>query len=123
MGQARRLDHGAPDLHALDLLAAIPIFAPLANAALEHLAAALQPVRVGAGEVVFSQGDQGDGFYVVEEGELEIVRDGQVVHRPTAGGYFGEIALLRAVPRTATIRATTDVRLLRLDGETFVPQP
>jgi len=117
----RKLDETAPHLQAdVTLLAGIPIFAPLGEGALVHLASALEPVEFEAGEVVFYQGDSGDCFYVVKEGELEIVTDGRVVFKPTAGGYFGEIALLRNVPRTATIRALTDVKLLRLEGETFV---
>ncbi len=103
------------------LLDAIPIFSPLPDAALEQLAAALVPVALPAGEVVFEQGEPGeDGFYVVESGQIDVLRDGEHVATTGAGGYFGEIALLRDVPRTATIRTRTDVRLLRLDRGRFL---
>ena len=64
---------------------------------------------------MFRKGDHGDRFYVVEEGEVEI--EG-TAHGP--GSFFGEIALLRDVPRTATVTARTDVRLLTLDRDEFL---
>ena len=105
---------------ALDLLRAIPIFAPLPAVTLEHLASRLTPVRLAAGEEVFRRGDRGDRFYVVAEGEIEIAPEGRPpsVHGP--GSSFGEIALLRDVPRTATARAVTDVELLALEPDDFV---
>ena len=116
-----RLDaQPAHDPALVSLLAAIPIFAPLPEAAVEHLVSRLEPVESPAGAVVFSEGDHGDGFYVVEDGEVEVVIDGSRVRTLDAGGYFGEIALLRDVPRTATIRALTDVRLQRLDRAPFL---
>jgi hypothetical protein len=97
------------------LLAATPIFAPLPDSALEHLAALLQEVDVPAETIVFSQGDHGDGFYLVETGHVDVIIDGQPVARLGPGDYFGEIALLRDVPRTATIKTQVPTRLQRLD--------
>ena len=116
-----RLDVGvAVPERQLGLLEAIPIFAPLTAASLEQLAARLQPVRFPAGATVFRQGDRGDRFYVVDAGEVEIVVDERepLVHGP--GSYFGEIALLRDVARTATVRARTDVELLALERDDFI---
>ena len=87
---------------------------------LETLARALVPVRVEAGREVFRQGEVGDRYYIVVSGEVEIVSDGRVVAVTGPGGYFGEIALLRDVPRTATVRAKTDVELRALDRDDFI---
>ncbi|HEU6443915.1 MAG TPA: MFS transporter [Gaiellaceae bacterium] len=104
----------------LELLRGIDLFAPLPQPTLESLAQALSPVRLRAGEEIFRQGDIGDRFYIVADGELEIVQDERVVNVTGPGGYFGEIALLRDVPRTATVRAKTDVELFALDRDDFI---
>ncbi|HET9323119.1 MAG TPA: MFS transporter [Gaiellaceae bacterium] len=104
----------------LALLRAIDLFAPLPQPTLESLAQALHPVRLAPGEEIFRQGDIGDRYYVVAEGEVEIVVDGRVARVTEPGGYFGEIALLRDVPRTATVRAKTDVVLEALDRDDFI---
>ena len=104
----------------LSLLRSIPIFAPLPGTPLEHLAARLVPLRVDAGTVVVRQGDSGDRFYVVVEGEVDIAVDGETVSELGPGGYFGEIALIRDVPRTATATARTAVVLYALEREDFL---
>jgi hypothetical protein len=104
----------------VSLLAATPIFAPLPNSSLEHLATLLHEVEMPADTIVFSQGDHGDGFYLVESGEVDVLIDGTQVAALGPGDYFGEIALLRDVPRTATIRTRVPVRLQRLDRAPFL---
>jgi MFS family permease len=104
----------------LRLLRSIDIFAPLAPPALESLAGSLIPVRVEAGREVFRQGELGDRFYIVADGRAEIVSDGRPVAVTVAGGYFGEIALLRDVPRTATVRALADLELYALERDDFI---
>jgi predicted MFS family arabinose efflux permease len=116
-----QLDTEPGDPHRLELLRTIPIFSPLSPPILEQLAARLTPVRMGAGEEIIRAGDRGDRFYVVGSGEVEVVLDGQTPRREGAGAYFGEIALLRDVPRTATVRAATDVELFALDRDEFLP--
>jgi CRP-like cAMP-binding protein/predicted MFS family arabinose efflux permease len=103
----------------LELLRGIDIFKPLPAPVLESLAHHLVPVRVEPGREVFRQGELGDRFYIVAEGEVEIVADGRVVAVTGPGGYFGEIALLRDVPRTATVRAKTEVELRALERDEF----
>jgi MFS family permease len=104
----------------LELLRAVPMFAPLPVATLEHLATSLAPVGVEAGSTVFRAGDRGDRFYLVADGEVEIALDGRAPEPLGPGGWFGEIALLRDVPRTGTVTARADSQLLALDREEFV---
>lgn len=105
---------------ALALLRDSPIFAPLPEATLEALAARLEPRRVEAGAVVFGQGDPGDEFYVIESGRVSVTVDGETISELGPGEGFGEIALLRDVPRTATVRALAEVALYALDREHFL---
>jgi MFS family permease len=110
----------APETQELRLLTGVPIFAPLPGTALEHIAGRLVPLRLEAGTVVVREGDAGDRFYVVVEGTVEVTADGKPVSTLEPGGYFGEIALLRDVPRTATVTAKTPVVLYALEREDFL---
>jgi MFS family permease len=101
-------------------LRALPLFAPLPAPALETLARALEPVELPAGTVAVREGDPGDRFYVVADGELDVSQGGEDVGLLRRGDCFGEIALLREVPRTATVVARTDVRLDALDKSSFL---
>jgi hypothetical protein len=104
----------------LALLRDIPIFTPLPPVTLEQLASNLSHVRIAAGDVVFHQGDHGDRFYVVEKGEVTVEPEGRPQVALGRGGYFGEIALLRDVPRTATVTARSDVELWALERDIFI---
>jgi len=103
----------------IELLRAVSLFAPLPLPAVEQLAQVLEPVSHCAGDTVFAQGDVGDRYYVIVEGNAEVGNgaDGVAVLGPGEG--FGEIALLRSRPRTATVRARTDLRLMALSGVNF----
>jgi hypothetical protein len=105
----------------LDLLRGNAIFAPLPASMLEQLADGLMQVRATAGEQIIRQGDRGDRFYVIEDGTVEVSVDGQPPRELGPGESFGEIALLRDVPRTATVTARTDVVLYALDRGAFIP--
>lgn len=102
------------------LLRGLPLFAPLPVASVENLALRLEPVAMSSGQNVITQGEEGDRFYVIDEGELEVFVDDVSRRRCGAGECFGEIALLHQVPRTATVRARTDGRLYALESEEFV---
>jgi len=116
-----RLDDEAVDrTRELDLLRAIPIFAPLSAPVLESLASQLVLVEARAGETIVEQGDQGDRFYVIASGEVEVEVDGKVQATQGPGDHFGEIALLRDIPRTATVRSKTDVELYALERDDFL---
>lgn len=115
-----------PQDEALAVLASVPAFERLAPARLEaaQRRAKVEPMR--AGQVVIRQGDAADRFYVVVDGEVEVTQvppEGgapAVLRRMSQGEAFGEIGLLSGVPRTATVTATADGRLLALDGEAFL---
>jgi len=116
-----RLDAAAEaPLAELSLLRSIPIFAPLPGAPLEHLAGRLVPLHVDAGTTIVHEGDAGDRFYIVAEGALEVSQEDATLGELTAGDYFGEIALLRDVARTATVTARSDAVLYALDREDFL---
>jgi CRP-like cAMP-binding protein len=89
--------------------------------AIEQLARGLEPLDVPVGHVVFRQGDVGDHYFVIESGRAEVIGDGQLVASLGPGLGFGEIALLRRVRRTATVRATTELRLKALRSDRFLP--
>jgi len=101
-------------------LRALPIFAPLGAPALEGLARSLEPVAVAAGAAAVREGEAGDRFYLVVDGELEVSVGGDRVSSLVRGDCFGEIALLREVPRTASVTARTAVRLDALDKAAFL---
>jgi hypothetical protein len=117
----RRLDESmvARD-EDLDLLRTVTVFDPLPLPALEQLAAGLQPRHVPAGEVVYRQGDAADGCFVIEHGTAEVIGDGHPITSVGPGELVGEIALLRQVPRTATVRAVTEMDLRLLEADRFV---
>ena len=106
----------APELELIDR---VPMFAPLSVAGKERIAAKLSPRLVRAGEVVITAGDAGDGFYIVGDGKLDIDAGGKHTTARRAD-YFGEIALLQDVPRTATVTAAVDSRLLELHRNDFL---
>jgi MFS family permease len=118
-GQLRSIDRDveAPTAE-LDLIGDVTLFAPLSVVAKEHVAGKLIPVEVPPGEVVIRTGEAGDRFYIVDEGELEITNGAHATAHH--GDFFGEIALLRDVPRTATVRATTPARLYALERADFL---
>jgi len=115
-----RLDVGVLLPERVALMRGVPFLEPLAEATLERISGLLEPVTVAAGEAVFDQGDAGDRFYLIESGEASVVQDGTEVTRLVEGGYFGEIALVQDIPRTATVRASSDLSLLALDRDEFI---
>ena len=110
----------APDAEILRLLRAIPFFAPLPAPSMERVMADVIARDAAAGDVLIREGDPGDLFYVIVEGTVEITRGGEHVSEQGPGAYVGEIALLRDVPRTASVIAKTPLRLLALEREPFL---
>jgi putative peptide zinc metalloprotease protein len=101
-------------------LAALPFFRGLDALELDRIAARLVTRRVPAGQTVFSEGDPGDRYYVVREGQAEVSIAGGSVRRLGRGEAFGELALLYGHPRTATVTAHTDLVLAGLGREDFL---
>jgi len=110
----------APPARILASLHGDPIFAPLAGPAMERLAARSEILEVAPGQTVVSEGEVGDRYYRILDGQLEVQIGGQAVRSLGPGESFGEIALLRAIPRTATVKAQTAARLIALDRDTFL---
>ena len=104
----------------LSLLRRVPMFGLLPLTMLERLARALVPVSYKADEVVMRQGEPGDRYYIVSSGSLEVTSDGRLLGTSGPGDGIGEIALLRQVPRTATVRAEVDSELYALNGADFI---
>jgi len=104
----------------IELLRGIPIFAPLSALVLERLAASLIPAHVEAGDEIIRQGDIGDRYYVLAEGRVAVMVDGVPARELGPGEGFGEIALLRDVPRTASVVALGEVELLALERLPFL---
>ena len=102
------------------LLRSLPLFAELPAPALEGLAVALTPVHLPAGAVLIRQGEPGDAYYAIAAGELDVLQDGRWLRRCGRGEGVGEIALLRAVPRTAAVIAHTAATVYELDREPFL---
>lgn len=117
-----RIDAAAerPDVEELRILGAVPIFAPLPGMTLEHLAGRLVPLRLEPGTVVVREGDPGDRFYIVADGTVEVSEYGKAIAELGAGGYFGEIALIRDVARTATVTTKSQTVLYALDRDDFL---
>lgn len=120
-GSLRALEIGAPvPERRYALLRADPIFAPLPVATLEGLSRDLVEVEAAAGDQIITQGHRGDRFYLVEDGQVEVWQDDAFCRTHEPGGSFGETALLRDVPRTATVRARGPARLLALERKQFI---
>jgi NTE family protein len=106
---------------AADFLAHVPLFAGLEPSLREALASRAQPLRVDAGEWLFREGDPGDAMYVVRAGRLEVVDEtaDAVIRELGRGDALGELALLSASPRSASVRAARASDLLAVDRGDF----
>jgi MFS family permease len=104
----------------IEVLKRVAMLRPLPMPAIENLADHVGHTALAAGEEVFHQGESGDRFYVIEDGEADVIGDGHFVRTMRAGDGFGEIALLRGTVRTATVRARTTLHLCTLDRSHFL---
>jgi MFS family permease len=111
----RQIDASTPPPALVETVRGVEIFASLPLVALDRLAKALVEIRLPQGAVVIREGEPGDRFYIVDDGIVEV--QGNTLG---PGASFGEIALLRDVPRTATVTAASDVILYALDRAPFL---
>ncbi len=116
----QRVDRTALAPEGLETLKAVPMLSVLPEHVIERLARMSERVTLPAGQMVFEQGDEGDRFYIIESGEVEVSKVGQPVARLGATGSFGEIALLRDVPRTASVLTLSEVVVRALDRRHFL---
>jgi hypothetical protein len=106
--------------HELDLLRSLDIFGPLRGPVLERVVRRIEQVDVPAGRTFIREGDPGDRFYAIVDGEVLVTAGGKEITRLGPGDYVGEIALLRDVPRQASVTAVSDTLMLALDREPFL---
>lgn len=101
-------------------LVKVPILSELKKLEVSEIADALKPVEYKAGDTVIEQGGEGDNFYIIEQGAVDFIKDGEKMGDATSGGFFGEIALLTQEKRAVAVTCTSDSTLLCLDRKTFV---
>jgi hypothetical protein len=101
-------------------LVADPVFAALPAPTMERLGRTVERQCAPAGTAVVVQGDVGDHYFLIVDGEFTVTKDGENVNRLGPGQSFGEIALLRDVPRTSTVTAVTDAELLVIERDDFL---
>lgn len=106
--------------HVSRVISGVPFFAPLSHLIREHLVMSVVQVGAVAGEVVIREGEQGDRFYMIEDGQASVSLAGREMAMLGPDDFFGEIALLREIPRTATVAAVTDLQLYALERDDFL---
>jgi CRP-like cAMP-binding protein len=109
----------APTLQRVAELRQLPAFSALSSDDLSVVMEHGQWLNAPPGEMVIEVGGTGDAFYAIGSGQVDVIRDGEVVRTLGPGAHFGEVALLMDVPRTATVAAKTPVRVFRLDRHGF----
>jgi hypothetical protein len=110
----------APPSEVMELLRGVPIFAPLPPLSLERLATSAGELETPAGGTILREGRPGDNFHVIARGRVRVLRGSTVVTELDAGDSFGEISLVRDVPRTASVVARTEVLTYTLSREVFL---
>ena len=103
----------------VDALARAPLFEGLSRKELEQLAKVTEDLEVEAGKVLCREGETGREFFVIIDGEVDVTKGGKHLGTRGSGDFFGEIALIEHVPRTATVTAKTPVRFFVLTSQAF----
>jgi CRP/FNR family transcriptional regulator, cyclic AMP receptor protein len=98
----------------VDLIARVPLFAGLSKSELGQVASIADEIDLPADKVLIREGERGREFFVLLEGEAEVTRKGKKLATRGAGEFFGEIALVSKLPRTATVKTRKPVRALVL---------
>jgi CRP/FNR family transcriptional regulator, cyclic AMP receptor protein len=103
----------------VELIRRVPLFARCTKGELAEIASHADEIDLPQDKDLIRQGERGREFFVLLEGEADVIRDGQHVQTMGPGDFFGEIALVSKVPRTATVKATTPVRALVITDRDF----
>ena len=103
----------------VELIRKVPLFSKLSKKGLEDVAHIADELDLPAGKTMAEQGDRGREFFVLLEGEADVTKDGDTINTMRGGDFFGEIALVTKMPRTASVTATTDVRVLVITERDF----
>jgi CRP/FNR family transcriptional regulator, cyclic AMP receptor protein len=103
----------------VDMLTTVPLFSGCSKKELKTIATLADEIDLRKGKVLTRQGAPGREFFVLLEGTVEVVRDGKPVATLGKGDFFGELALISNIPRTATVTATSPVRTLVVFGRDF----
>src|SRR6266542_2229597 len=101
------------------LIKKTPLFSRLSKKALEDVAHIADEIDLPAGKVMAKEGDRGREFFVLIEGEADVTKGDRSINTMKEGDFFGEIALVTKMPRTASVTATTDVRVLVITERDF----
>jgi CRP-like cAMP-binding protein len=103
----------------VELIRKVPLFSRLSTKRLREVAALADEVDVPAGKVLAREGDRGREFFALLEGEVEVEQGGRLLRRMQKGEFFGEIALVTKMPRTATVTAISPARVLVITERDF----
>ena len=103
----------------IDLLKNVPLFAGCSKTELQRIASLADELDLGDGATLIREGERGREFIVIAEGTVKVTRNGKQLRELGAGDFIGEIALVADVPRTATVTATSPVRLLVVTDRAF----
>ena len=103
----------------VDLLKGVPLFSKLDKKALEDVAHIADEIDLPAGKEMATEGDRGREFFVLLKGEASVTRRGETINTMKEGDFFGEVALVTKMPRTATVTATTEVDVLVITERAF----
>lgn len=103
----------------VDLLSDVPLFAGCSKTELSQIASITDELDLGEGAILIREGERGREFLVVIDGTVRVIQQGRTVNELGPGDWVGEIALIADVPRTATVVATSPVRLLVVTDRAF----
>jgi CRP/FNR family transcriptional regulator, cyclic AMP receptor protein len=103
----------------VDLIRKVPLFSKLDKSGLQSVAQIADEIDLPAGKVMAEEGDRGREFFILLEGEADVTKGPQSINTMREGNFFGEIALITHMPRTASVTATTDVRVLVINERDF----
>ena len=101
------------------LISGVPLFAQCSKGELQEIAAIADEIDIAEGKELTTEGSPGREFFVIIEGTASVAQDGDEINDLGPGDFFGEVALVKDTPRTATVTATSPVRALVVTRQNF----